>query len=201
MAIRAPGKRDRHGKLKGAARTAVATLSLTAMVDMFTVLVVFLLMNYKTTGEVLPMKENVDLPQASSVDELQPANVVVIGPEGVEFNGEKMETFNEVVASQDWILPKLKRAMEEQLVLDEEERKGSFSARIQEAVKSAKAPGTEDAYVVKKTTIQADKKTDILSLKKVMYTITEAGGDAINFAVMKIPGEATDEDEQAKAAF
>lgn len=200
MAIRVPGKRDRHGRLKGAARTAVATLSLTAMVDMFTVLVVFLLMNYQTTGEVLPMKENVDLPQASSVDELEPANVVVIGPEGVELNGEKMETFEEVLASQDWILPKLKKAMEDQIKLDKEEKEGSLSARIQEAVKNAKAPDAEDAYVVKKTTIQADKKTDILSLKKVMYTITEAGGDAINFAVMKVPGDSSEEGE-AKAAF
>lgn len=191
MAIRVPGKRDRRGRLKIAARTAVATLSLTAMVDMFTVLVVFLLMNYQTTGEVLPMKKNVDLPHASSVDELEPANVVVVGPDGIELNGEKFETFAEVEASQDWILPKFKKALEKQIEEDRREREESVSAKIQEAVKKAKAPDAENEYIVKKVTIQADKKTDILSLKKVMYTITEAGGDAINFAVLKVPGENT----------
>ncbi|MGH1468703.1 MAG: ExbD/TolR family protein [Bdellovibrionales bacterium] len=189
MAIRVPGKRDRHGRLKIAARTAVATLSLTAMVDMFTVLVVFLLMNYQSTGEVLPMKENVDLPQASSVDELEPANVVVVGPDGIELNGEKFETFDEVKASQDWILPRFKKALEAQIEEDRKEREESVSAKIQEAVKQAKAPDAKSDYIAKKVTIQADKKTDILSLKKVMYTITEAGGDAINFAVLKVPGE------------
>ncbi len=191
MAIRVPGKRDRHGRLKVAARTAVATLSLTAMVDMFTVLVVFLLMNYHSTGEVIPMKENVDLPQASSVDELEPANVVVVGPDGIELNGEKFETFAEVEAAQDWILPKFKRALEDQIEKDRKEREESVSAKIQDAVKKAKAPDAESDYIVKKVTIQADKKIDILSLKKVMYTITEAGGDAINFAVLKVPGENT----------
>ncbi len=191
MAIRVPGKRDRNGRLKVAARTAVATLSLTAMVDMFTVLVVFLLMNYQSTGEVIPMKENVDLPQASSVDELEPANVVVVGPDGIELNGEKFETFAEVEAAQDWILPKFKRALEDQIEKDRKEREESVSAKIQDAVKKAKAPDAESDYIVKKVTIQADKKIDILSLKKVMYTITEAGGDAINFAVLKVPGENT----------
>lgn len=191
MAIRVPGKRDRHGRLKVAARSAVATLSLTAMVDMFTVLVVFLLMNYQSTGEVIPMKENVDLPQASSVDELEPANVVVVGPDGIELNGEKYETFAEVEASQDWILPKLKKAMEDQIKKDNDERESSVAVKIQEAVKNAKAPDSKEAYIVKKVTIQADRKTDILSLKKVMYTITEAGGEAINFAVLKVPGEET----------
>lgn len=189
MAIRVPGKRDRHGRLKVAARSAVATLSLTAMVDMFTVLVVFLLMNYQSTGEVIPMKDNVALPQASSVDELEPANVVVLGPDGVELNGEKFETMDEVKASQDWILPKLLRAMQAQIELDKKEREGTVSAKIQEAVKQAKSPESADSYFVKKVTIQADKLTDILSLKKVMYTITEAGGEAINFAVLKVPEE------------
>ncbi len=187
MAIYVPGKRDKCGRLKVAARSAVAVLSLTAMVDMFTVLVVFLLMNYQSTGEVIPMKENVDLPQASSVDELEPANVVVIDPGGIELNGKKFETFAEVKASQNWILPKLKKAIEKQIIKDNKEKKGSVAAKIQDAVKNAKAPGSTKAYIVRKVTIQADKRTDILSLKKVMYTITKAGGEEINFAVLKIP--------------
>ena len=43
MAIYVPGKRDRRGVRAGAKRNVVAVLQLTAMVDMFTVLVVFLL--------------------------------------------------------------------------------------------------------------------------------------------------------------
>lgn len=189
MAIHVPGKRDRHGKLKGASRSAVATLSLTAMVDMFTVLVVFLLMNYQSTGEVIPMKDSVELPQASAVDELEPANVVVLGPKGVEINNIKVESFSEVQASQDWILPKLKTELEKQIALDAQKNKKSVAARMQKAVRQAQAPDALEGPKVKRITIQADKNIDILSLKKVMYTITEAGGEAINFAVMKVPGK------------
>jgi biopolymer transport protein ExbD len=36
-----------------------------------------------------------------------------------------------------------------------------------------------------KVTIQADKGIDFLSVKKIMYTVSEAGAREINFAVMK----------------
>lgn len=193
MPIHVPGKRDRKGRLKSAARTAVATLSLTAMVDMFTVLVVFLLMNYQSTGEVLPMKENVDLPEASATDDLEPSSVVVLGPEGAEVNGVLVETLDEIKASQDWILPKLRNELAKQIEIDKREQKNSFSKQIQNAVQDAQTPNVIKAPQVVKITIQADRKTEILNLKKVMYTITEAGGEAINFAVLKIPGKEGEE--------
>jgi len=193
MPIHVPGKRDRRGRLRSASRTAVATLSLTAMVDMFTVLVVFLLMNYQSTGEVLPMKENVDLPQASATNELEPSSVVVLGPEGAEVNGVLVETLDEIKASQDWILPKLREELSKQIALDKREQENSLSKKIQNAVQDAQTPDALKAPQIVKITIQADRKTEILSLKKVMYTITEAGGEAINFAVLKIPGKEGEE--------
>jgi len=190
MAIKVPGKRDRNGRLKVAARSAVATLSLTAMVDMFTVLVVFLLMNYQSTGEVIPMKDNVELPSASSTNELEPANIVVVSADGVELNGVKVETFEAVKASRDWILPNLKLAVEKQIEEDKRKKETSgFIGGIQKNVREAQNPDAKEKYEARKITIQADKKTDILSLKKVMFTLTEAGGEAINFAVLKIPGQ------------
>lgn len=195
MAIKVPGKRDRHGRLKVAARSAVATLSLTAMVDMFTVLVVFLLMNYQSTGEVIPMKENVNLPEASSTDDLEPSNVVVLGEDGVEVNGVKVETLDEVEAAQDWLLLKLKAELEKQIAQDKLDKENSISKRIQQAVREAQKPDVKDEKAPTRVTVQADKKMKMLNLKKVMYTITEAGGEAINFAVMKVPGEDTEKED------
>jgi biopolymer transport protein ExbD len=37
----------------------------------------------------------------------------------------------------------------------------------------------------KKITVQADKEIDFLTVKKILYTLTEAGAGEINFAVMK----------------
>jgi hypothetical protein len=56
MPIHPPGERFRYSRLlrkKKGKRDVAAVLQLTAMVDMFTVLVVFLLQNYNVTGQVL----------------------------------------------------------------------------------------------------------------------------------------------------
>lgn len=185
MAIYVPGKRDRRGRLAGGNRTAVVTLSLTAMVDMFTVLVVFLLMNYQTTGEVIPMKENVDLPTAASVKELKPSNIVVLSKDGVELNGVQVATFDEIKLAENWVLESLRTGLMDALAEQDRIRKESISNQVKEAVKKAKDPDAEEEQFFHKVTIQADKKIDILSLKKIMYTITQAGGEAINFAVIK----------------
>src|SRR5437879_4701953 len=76
MAIRVPG--NRKGAAKPGKRVAVMVLNITAMVDMFTVLTVFLLQNYAQTNQVLPLVDNVDLPKAHETKELKPSNVVVV---------------------------------------------------------------------------------------------------------------------------
>ncbi len=43
----------------------------------------------------------------------------------------------------------------------------------------------EDPFAWKKITIQSDKDIDFLTVKKIMYTVTEAGAGEINFAVIK----------------
>ena len=61
MAIFVPGKRSRkNSRAVPAKRSAVAVLQLTAMVDMFTVIVVFLLQSYATTDQILPLPEAVE---------------------------------------------------------------------------------------------------------------------------------------------
>lgn len=185
MPIHVPGKRDRRGRVKGVNRSAVATLSLTAMVDMFTVLVIFLLMNYKTTGEVIPIKENVDLPSAESVKELKPSNIVVVSLDAVELNGEIVASMSDVIAASDWVITGLSSRLREALAIEEKLRRQSVARQVREAVRQAKDPGVDEEPFFHKVTIQADRNLDILALKKVMYTITDAGGEAINFAVIK----------------
>ena len=70
MAIYAPGKRGRNGKKGAVKRSTVVMLSLTAMVDMFTVLAVFLLQNYRV--EEIQLKKSVPLPEATAVKKLKP---------------------------------------------------------------------------------------------------------------------------------
>lgn len=193
MAIFIPGVRDRHGHMKSGKRSAVAVLQLTAMVDMFTVLVVFLLQNYATTNQILPIEDSVALPDAASVKELKPSNVVVLDDKGVRVNNDTVATFDEVKKADDWLIPAMKTKIE-QLITDGEQKKKSLGAQIRQAVVDAKEtqPKQEDEVDdFRKITIQADKLVDFLSIKKVMFTATEAGIFEINFAVIKREGDIT----------
>ncbi|HVK60079.1 MAG TPA: biopolymer transporter ExbD, partial [Bdellovibrionales bacterium] len=187
MPIYAPGRRDRHNRpLKGSGRKIVAMLSLTAMVDMFTVLAVFLLQNYQTTGEVLELSEEVVLPQAHAVKELKPAHVVVVSKDQILLDKDVIATFAQVKEQPDWMIEPLK-ALLAQRFQESEAKRAALPNRIRDVVQTAKSGEQQDDPADdRRVTVQADKNIDILTVKKVMWTVTEAGASEVNFAVIKL---------------
>lgn len=197
MAIFRPGERHRYhnilSKRKGK-RDVTAILSLTAMVDMFTVLVIFLLQNYNATGEILYIPKEVVLPKAASVRELKPAHVVTISNKEILLDKDPVATFEEVkgLGPDEWNIPKLKELLADALAKSKAEQDSKLQNKIRDVVETTKGEeGPEDPNAWSKVTIQADKGVDFLTVKKVLYTITEAGAGEINFAVTKLPQEST----------
>lgn len=189
MPIHVPGRRSRNGRRVSGKRSVVAVLSLTAMVDLFTVLVVFLLQNYATTGEVLEIPEGVVLPQAMEVKNLKPANVLIVSDKGVQVNNENVTDIATVRASQDWLVEPIRKKVTA-LIEQGEKEKATLGKRIVKAVTNMQdqnEPAEPEMDEFRMMTIQADKAIDFLTLKKVMYTVTEAGIYEINFAVLKRP--------------
>jgi len=183
MPIYTPGKRDRSNRRLSAARKVVAILSLTAMVDMFTVIVVFLLQNYKTTGEVLFLPKEVQLPTAQTTKELKPAHVVTVSNQFVFLDQTPVVQFNEVKEQKDWMIRQLQQKLVTAIQEDEKKYHENLKTQIKKVV--GNQPTTEkEIQKFRKVTVQADKKIDILTIKKVMYTVTEAGAEEINFAVI-----------------
>ncbi len=192
MAIYKPGERHRYHNIlskRGGKRTVTATLSLTAMVDMFTVLVIFLLQNYNATGEILYIPKEVVLPQASAVRELKPAHVVTISEKEILLDTQVVATFSDVKASEDWMIENLRAELVTAMAKSKTEAEGKLQNKIRGAVESVKGQADEDKEPWSKITVQADKGIDFGTVKKVMYTVTEAGASEINFAVMKSPEE------------
>src|SRR3989338_2779716 len=105
MPIFPPGRRGRNGRrIDGGKRKIVAMLTLTAMVDMFTVLTIFLLQNYNVTGQVLDIPKEVKLPKASAVKELKPAHIVIISPRDVVLDKQAVISFVQVREQKDWMI-------------------------------------------------------------------------------------------------
>lgn len=193
MPIYAPGRRNKHNRpLSGKGkRSVVVMLSLTAMVDMFTVLVVFLLQNYQTTGEVIEISDQVILPKALAVRELKPAFVVVASKEGIMLDKEFVADFLQVKDQADWKIESLFNRLTDRFREAQEKRAGlaGLKQAIDETRPESSRGRPEDD---RRVTVQADKDIDFLTIKKIMWTLTEAGASEINFAVLK--------DERSKEA-
>jgi len=191
MAIYAPGTKFRNHRILGkrsGKRSVVALLSLTAMVDMFTVLAIFLLQNYSVTGQVIYIPKEVTLPKAEKIKELKPAVVVTISSKEVLIDKTSVASYADIVNQKDWMITSLYTPLVQAIQLAKQKYEKDLSQKIQTAVDKAKGKA-ETASTEKpswnKITIQADKAIDFLTLKKVMYTVTEAGAGEINFAVAK----------------
>lgn len=188
MAIFRPGERHRYhnilSKRKGK-RGVVALLSLTAMVDMFTVLVVFLLQNFSGEEQMLQLHKDIELPQARSIKELKPAFVVTVTNKELLIDQTVIGPIDTVKASAEWMIEPLFAEMQKGLQQAKLDYETKFQNRIRDVVQQARGDEGDKPDAWNKVTIQADRNIDILTLKKVMYTITEAGAGEINFAVLK----------------
>lgn len=188
MPIHAPGEKFRNHRIlskKKGKRSVVAILSLTAMVDMFTVLVIFLLQNYNATGQVIYIPKEVTLPKAEKIKELKPAVVVTISKKEILIDKTPVISYENLAAQKEWMIQPLQALLTEALQKAKEEYDLNLQRKLQKVVDSARGEQQEDSNSWNKVTIQADKGVDFLTVKKVMYTVTEAGAGEINFAVMK----------------
>jgi biopolymer transport protein ExbD len=188
MAIYRPGERHRYHNLlkkRKAKRGVVALLSLTAMVDMFTVLVIFLLQNFSGEQQMLQLHKDIQLPQARSIKELKPAFVVTVTNKEILLDQSVIATTDVIRAQSEWMMPELFALTQKSLAQAKLEYETKLQNRIRDAVQSARGDEPESPNSWNKVTIQADKNIDILTVKKVMFTLTEAGAGEINFAVMK----------------
>lgn len=188
MAIYRPGQRHRYHnilKRRGNKRSLTAILSLTAMVDMFTVLAIFLLQNYNSTGEILYIPKEVTLPRANKVIELRPSLVVTVSSREILIDKTPVATFAEVQASKSWVIPNLRDQARAYLEKARADQAAKLQNQLSNVVDQTLGKKAGDPNEWKKVTIQADKSIDYLTLKKIMYSVYEAGGGPINFAVAK----------------
>ena len=102
--------------------------------------------------------------------------MVVLSKDALSFNEKKVGSFAEVKNSTDWLIPSLLEPVKIAIEKFNKEKKGEDNP----------TDTAKPVPVHYKMTLQADKEIDFLSIKKVLYTLTEAGVQEVNFAVIKI---------------
>src|SRR5438552_6906354 len=85
-------------KLTHAGRKSVyEALNLVAYIDMMTMLVIFLLMSFSATGEILFIQKNIILPEAQNWSDLERAPVIGVTKEFVTLDGRQVAAADELM--------------------------------------------------------------------------------------------------------
>ncbi len=153
-------------KLTHAGRKSLnEALNLVAYIDMMTMLVIFLLMSFSATGEILFVQKNIVLPEAQNWTDLERAPVIALTKDVVTLDGAQVATGAELM--QDSGADAKLTELHEKLVT----LKNNYKLLH---------PNQEFNGVA---VIQSDKAVEFKALKKVMYSASTAGYNNINFAV------------------
>ena len=148
---------ERHHK-----RRESSKLNLVSLMDIFTILEFFLLVNSSDVQE-LPSTKSVEMPE--SVSEMKPKEtvVVVVSRDGVLVQGQPVLSFEDALATEGNMLEPLKAALAAQ------------AGRLISA----------DSEGGREVTIIGDKELPYSLLRKVMATCTEADYGRVSLAVMQ----------------
>ncbi len=176
MAIVTPGKRPcariAKSKVFGAKfargkKGGYAELMLTSLVDMFTIIVIFLIQNFSASGDVLYMSKDIKLPYAVHGAQLERAPVVSVSADAVTLDGKQIAQTEDLTKSDVLNVPELEDALREQ-------------KRVYDQI-HANDPEHPFRGLVN---VQADKKIAFKVIKKVMFACNQSGFGNITFAAL-----------------
>jgi len=149
-----------------AGRSAVM---LTPLVDMFTIMLIFLLMSYSTGGQMMYMAQNILMPESLSQEQLEPAVEISVATDKIYVDGEVvMDDLTEWKETDKLLIPDLYENLK---------AKSIKYKNMEVQVPLFRFAG--------KATIQADKVIPFRFLKKVLYTTDRADFPNISLAVFQ----------------
>lgn len=160
---------DRHHKRAKAG----AALNLVSLMDIFTILVFFLLVN-SSDVEVLPNDKDIQLPESIAEEKAKETVVIIIGDEDIIVQGMPVAKVSAVMASRGNDIPQLRQAL-----LSQNDRVLRRTA--------------QDDIAGREVTIMGDRDIPYRLLKKVMATCTQSDYGQISLAVLQKSSDKLDQ--------
>ena len=139
------------------------------MMDIFTVLLLFLLKSFVVEGEAVVPPPGLELPPSTAQSPAQTSLVVAIDDDAILLGNERIASVSESVSSGGLIIAPL------------DTRLKAVRRQQQEIAVLRGLERPEDQVV----TIQGDRQIEFRILKKVMYTLNQNGYENIALAVIK----------------
>lgn len=146
-------------------RVKITKMNLTSLMDVFTILVFFLLANSGSV-ELVEAPKNVQLPESRVEAKPRETVVIFISPEDVMVQGEVVAQVSDILEGDgDFV--------------------GSISMRLAEMRDNIVGPNTMAAAESQEVTILADKSVPFIVVRKVMSTCTGEGYENVSLAVIQ----------------
>lgn len=145
------------------------TLNLTSMIDMFTILVVFLLKSYSAEGQIVTLSEALTLPESRSEQKIELNLEIIVTNDAIIVDGEPIVFVDESILGEGNPIPVLVERLSDHLEYTRQMR------------------GTIDETEMK-VNIQGDVATQAILLQRVMSSCAEAGYATQNLTVIKVEG-------------
>lgn len=146
-------------------RVKITKMNLTSLMDVFTILVFFLLVNSGSV-ELVEAPKNVQLPESRVEAKPRETVVIFISPEDVMVQGEVVAQVSDILEGDgDFV--------------------GSISMRLAEMRDNIVGPNTMAAAESQEVTILADKSVPFIVVRKVMSTCTGEGYENVSLAVIQ----------------
>jgi biopolymer transport protein ExbD len=145
----------------------VTKMNLTALMDVFTILVFFLLVNSGSV-ELVEAPKNVKLPESQIETKPRETVVIFVSPEDVLVQGEIVARVEDILAGQAGIFDPLTSRL----------------AELKDNVIGVSTLTVADSLEV---TILADKSVPFLVIRRIMTTCTDEGYENVSLAVIQKP--------------
>ena len=173
-------KRAKRMEVRHKRHKAAGALNLVSLMDIFTILVFFLLVN-SSEVEVLPNAKDIQLPESIAEQKAKESVVILIGEENIIVQGTPIVKVSDVMRRRGNDIPELRQAL-----LSQNDRVLRKEA--------------QDDIAGREVTIMGDKDIPYRLLKKVMATCTESEYGKISLAVLQKSSDKLDEVSQLSVA-
>lgn len=153
----------RHKRHRGG-----AALNLTSLMDIFTILVFFLLVN-SSNNQQLPDNKNITLPESTAKERPEEILTIQVSNKSVIVQGKRVATVPEILQSDDEVVPAL---------VEELKRRARDTLPIG-------GTGNEGKQGQRKVMILGDRNIPYKLLQKIMLSCNRTDYTRISFAVLR----------------
>lgn len=133
-------------------------LKLTSMIDMFTILLVFLLKNYSAEGQIMSVAPDLRLPESTAQKGPKVTSIIAVSQQWILLDGKKIVPVAQVLNDNTLMIPEL---------LNELTRLRGMSERMGKLNTNMGFTGN--------ISLQGDKELPYQIIKKVMFTCGQIG--------------------------